>query len=853
MGKINSQDDLNLSSKVFSEDDVRSKIVLPWLLERGFNLNDLSLEFSFSIRLGRSVLNVEDGAIGKQKASCAKGGGQYSSFYPRADILVRNSDGKNLLIVEVKGPNEPLNNDARDQGISYARLLSNGNIAPYVVLTNGKETKIFDSITREEITNAKINLNEKCHAQSFSVSGEYLALQAEALENLISLSPENLISFCEVQTSIRMRPLRSENLNSNKKYIPSLYVEREEARKKLLNFISDKKRRVIVLTGAPQIGKTNFICHMVEDRLKQGIPCLFYPAIGVKQSLLGEIAEDFGWILKDGNNSSTYIYQKLRNVLRKENKRLLIFIDGWNEANVKLAKTIDQESERLACDEIQIIITLTHVAAGRLLRGDGGNPSFIAEAAFIPFQSINLIEISPESIDSNPDWSVINIKKYSSIEYNEAYRKYGFAYNVKVTDSHQQVDDPYTLGVAMNLFQNGILPDILEEPTLLERIIKEKINRTIGLTGLNIQLCLSILAKEMLIKDAPIDIQTVSKLWSIPIIEKIPSGFFESALLAQVTNELDFPAIDFYYGKERDYIISYWVQNWFKKIQNKHELSEEFYAAVNSNAGLEALRWFFKQLKHIKYIQLDNGSFPKYTHPVVQRILLSSLFDISAKYSLDTEEWLKYAIDQALNNQDSLVKIEAVKLISLIADDADDLTAVLPADSSLKSFITAILSVDEEYPLKSQATGAVVLSALGSLHWDSLEPDSDESIITDILIDLMSHESTIMRGSAASCLGYVAPFAFLELIANKIQRGVLNNNSKTPKEYQQGIKNAEIKLEEIYYGDMCPGMLTHLQEDKDSLKSEYEKMYIKLQPIISFFPLTEPIKGLINILEDLKP
>lgn len=853
MDNINKQEDLEVLSNILSEDDVRSKIVLPWLVEKGFNLNDLSIEFSFCIRLGRSVAKVEAGEVKKQSRSFANEEIHYSNFYPRADILVRNSEGKNLFIIEVKRPNECLNNDARDQGISYARLLLNGNIAPCVVLTNGNETKIFDTFTKEEITDSKTDLNIASYVQNFRVNGEDLALQAEALESLISLSSKNLISFCQIQTSFRMRPLRSEDLNSNKKYIPCLYVERKEAQKKLLNFIEDKQKRVIVLIGAPQIGKTNFICHMVEDRLKQGIPCLFYPAIGLKQGLLGEIAEDFGWVLKDGNNNSSYIFHKLINVLRRANKRLIIFIDGWNETNIKLARTIDQECERLACDHIQIIITLTHVAASRLLKGEGGNPSYIAEAASIPIQAVQLIEISPESVEKNLGWSVVNIKKYSSNEYEEAYTRFGLAYNVNVPKSHQKVNDPYMLGVAMNLFQGEELPDFLEEPILLERIIKEKINRTIGLTELNIELCLAVLAEEMLINDAPVDIKTVSKIWKIPVLEKIPAGFFDSALLANITNEFNFPAIDFYYGKERDYIISYWARNWLKKIKNKNLISEEFGISVNSNAGLEALRWFLKQNKHIELIREENGKLPIYENPKVQRILMSSLIDLVIKDLIDPEECLNYAIDQAIISQDNLVKIEAVKLVTLLANDSEEVSFVLPDDSSLKDFIEAILSVDEEYPLESQATGVVVLDALRSLHWDFSDADGDMSIITNALADLVSHESKIIRKGAATCLGYVSPIAFFEFIIMNLQKGIISNNSKSFAEYQQGIENAERCLDEMYYGSMCPGAFAYLKEDEALLREEYEKMYSILQPIISVFPLTESIKGLISLLEELKP
>lgn len=844
---------MNEVSTLASEDDVRTKIVLPWLIGHGFNLSNVSVEYSFSIRLGRSVFRAENGNLTKESSSRSRENPGYSTFNPRADVLVRNNEGKNLLIIEVKAPNEALDNDARDQGVSYARLLLDGNIAPFVVLTNGYETRVFDSITKDQVDDLSMTSDHPCFTTSFCISGEDLSLRAEALQTLISLSPNNLIAFCEAQSAFRMRPLRSDELNSGKKYVPSLYIEREEAKSNLLELLDNKERRVVVLIGPPQVGKTNFICHIVEERLKQGLPCLFYPAIGVRRSLFSEIAEDFEWVLGDVNDSHQFMHRKLRNILSRSGKRLVIFIDGWNETNIKLARIIDHESERLSCDEIQIVITLTHVAASRLLGGAGGNPSFIAEAAFIPSQAAQLIEIDPEANGNPSNWSMVNIKRYSDEERERAYTTYAQAYNVKVPITHRKVYEPYSLGAAMRLFQEGTLPDTLDEPDLLERIINDKANRAVGLDHYNIRVCLSKLAEEMLISGSPVGVETVSALWRTPIIEKIPASFFESALLAQVTNEHNLPSIDFYYGKERDYIIAYWVQNWLNKLEKRIDVSTEFIQATYSNAGLDALRWFFRQPKHIKYIQLADGTLPKYGDALVRRILLSSLCDIASRYPEENRKWLEYAADQALHDNDNLVKIEAAKLVALLADEGDDLLSILEDGSSLKDFIAAILSVNEEYPFQEESAGRVILDAIRTIHWDSCDQESDESEITDVLNDLMHHSSSVVREGAASCFGNAAPRAFLDVLADEIKVGTLHPQSARLADYESGIALADAALGEIYYGSMCPGWLESLREDTEALREEYEKMRDIIEPIISVYPLQTTVQGLIDILEDLCP
>jgi Type I restriction enzyme R protein N terminus (HSDR_N) len=834
-----------------SEDDIRTKVVSNWLYGHGVGPKDIHVEHTFSIRLGRSALQVRAGKLTKLTSPTAiKEHPDSQCFHPRADLLIRNSEGRNLLIVEVKAPDEILDDDARDQGISYARLLHEGNIAPFVVLTNGRETKIFDSITKEQIEGETIPPEHPYVRAGFRISADDLALRAEALEILISLSPDNLIAFCEAQSSFRMSPLKSADINSNKKYIPSLYVEREEAKDKLERLLEE--HRVVVIVGPPQVGKTNFICHLVDERLAQGKPCLFYPAIRVRQSLLHEISEDFEWVLGDNNLSNQIVFNKLRKVLRRSGKRLILFIDGWNEANIKLAQDIDYDCERLKCDEIQIVISLTNVAASRLLGGCGGNPSFIAQEASISRGAAKRIEINPNV--ELPDWSAVTIKKYSQTEMDEAYSKYAQAYGVTVPDSHKKVAEPYALGIAMKLYQGSTLPDDLDEPELLKGILEDKAARAIGIEHYNLRMCLSTLAKEMLFNESPVRLERAANLWNIPIVEKLPSGFFEAALLAEVSNQEDLPSIDFYYGKERDFVIAYWVQNWLFKLQSKIDISDEFSFAARSKVGVDALRWFFKQPTHIEKLQSEDGSLPVYADPLIMRILLSSLTDIANRQQdRGQTPWLDYAVRQAKEGTDSLVRIEAGRLVASLADHTD-IEVALSEISLLEDFIIGMLSANEDYPLERADVGGEILSALEKLHMHSADPEEEfgGSEITGVLERLMTHPSRVIREGAASCLGYVAPGVFLQKLSKEVISSTLTPSSSRLEEYVHGVELAVGQLSERYYGSMCPGALNFLRDEPEQLLAEYEQWSQVLEPVIAVFQSGKTVKRLIELLDDLR-
>jgi len=99
---------------ISNEEDLKQKIVLPYIESLGFSKNELEYEKNFSIRLGRNVYCINNC---KRKEN-AKG---------RLDILCKSGD-KNIFVIEVKTVNAKITQDDIDQGISYARLLD--QIAP---------------------------------------------------------------------------------------------------------------------------------------------------------------------------------------------------------------------------------------------------------------------------------------------------------------------------------------------------------------------------------------------------------------------------------------------------------------------------------------------------------------------------------------------------------------------------------------------------------------------------------------------------------------------------------------------------------------------------------------------------
>ena len=110
------------------------------------------------------------------------------------DILQRN-----LFIIELKNDSISITQNDIDQGISYARSLLD-DIAPFTIVTNGHTTRIFDSVSKIELTGQKISEQSSFWRNGYTLStDEELRIRYEALKKFVSFSPENLKLFCENQ------------------------------------------------------------------------------------------------------------------------------------------------------------------------------------------------------------------------------------------------------------------------------------------------------------------------------------------------------------------------------------------------------------------------------------------------------------------------------------------------------------------------------------------------------------------------------------------------------------------------------------------------------------------------------
>src|SRR4051812_47679074 len=115
-----------------NEESVKAKLILPLLRSLGVTDDEIELETTISIQLGRGVYTIRG-----DEAERASG---------RLDLLCRRN-GRPLFVVELKAEGEELTDEDRRQGLSYARLIE--PMAPWVLVSNGRQTQIYDTVTGE--------------------------------------------------------------------------------------------------------------------------------------------------------------------------------------------------------------------------------------------------------------------------------------------------------------------------------------------------------------------------------------------------------------------------------------------------------------------------------------------------------------------------------------------------------------------------------------------------------------------------------------------------------------------------------------------------------------------------------
>lgn len=345
-----------------TEEDVKLKIVVPLLESLGIARDEVRYEKSFTIRIGTTELRID-----------AKG--QPTDLaHARLDILVKRGDD-NLFVVESKAPGLALEDKDVGQAVSYARLVH--PLAPYCILTNGTNTRLIDTLTKQDV--AAKDLPPMPPGFQPALSDD---LRHEAVKLFLGYSRANLLAFCRLQVDGYMKALRAQDLSPaerRKKYVPNLY-EASEATARQYERFRTSRAQCFVLVGESGVGKTCWLCHTAIARLESGEPTLFYRAEHLRNGVLAALGGDLNWTLSPSFPEASAA-RRFLDIF--EGVGVSIFIDGIDEPGAAQSGPILDDFLRRVAGRPELRVVATCKSAtwpGMLERS--GVPTELASAAF---------------------------------------------------------------------------------------------------------------------------------------------------------------------------------------------------------------------------------------------------------------------------------------------------------------------------------------------------------------------------------------------------------------------------------------------------------------------------------------
>lgn len=316
-------------------------------------------QIEFTIRLGHAKITA------KGRESWIKRG--------RADILL-TLDGKPLAIVELKKRATSLTANDGEQGLSYARLLP--VIAPFVVVTNGDETRIIETFSGKPYT------AESPDAKTFEglmVSAAKLAAgdRDDAIATLMGADPQVWTSAVATASARAVDELTATPDHPLRPFGPLKILRLATCQ------LAHKLRtsRLVLVTGPPLVGKTNVLEQLVRliDRQAAGGLFLECGASEVFRKVSDLLADTLDWPVNPETARSW-----VRQISHAGGPALVLAIDRLDPEDRDDVRMIEDLTSSAFGPALRVVVGLDEDATRRVLRSaDGRRESPIGRRAAV--------------------------------------------------------------------------------------------------------------------------------------------------------------------------------------------------------------------------------------------------------------------------------------------------------------------------------------------------------------------------------------------------------------------------------------------------------------------------------------
>jgi GTPase SAR1 family protein len=722
-----------------NEEDIKNKLIVPYLKTLGFDSSEISFEKSFSVKVGKHVYKIDTER-------------QLKSLSPRCDILVKRN-GRNLCIIEVKRNGSVIDQEDINQGVSYARLLD--EIAPICIVTNGETTKLIDSVTRGDLDVEKSKIN---NYQAILPDEAYY----EAIKCFLGYSENNIREFCKSQVSVYMETLKGSREDRNKKYIEELYEPSAKLNKYFEEFMLSESQ-CFVTVGDSGSGKTCWICNLAEQYLNEGYPVFFYRAVNITRGITAAIAEDLNWKLS-GALDEQQSCRKMFDIFQgRDVKPILFFIDGMDEVSAEFVREeFDRLLRRIAGYNIKLIATCKSYSWNKLLSYDG-----------IP----TMLSLRTFKFNDDPGFLIAS---FEESQFYRAVNKYKKFYNFKGLIQSGVLDDcrksPYLLRIMFEVAFKKRMSNITY--TTLE-FFQEYFNEVIGRfknkeTTQEILLGISKIMYEK--AESDIDLSVVRSGLNLPVSQEIDERLFELNILEK-REDGHTVFVSFYFKKFRDFILAFKVLQWPRLSVEKFrtEMKDMF---IEQEVRCDARNLYYILCENANHKRvLDNPTYERMLKYVqlYEKIINENFKVLKNRFTPFTKN--EIGIFGYINLSDKFVHCFGFRPIG--KDDPKVL--LIPLDKRTFGFSFP----EENLPV---IYGAELLKFRGSLQNFSLDNLKDEVIDEEILTEL----KRIVR------IGLLSESECLELEAEKIIGIYLSYYGNRLVKQNNLISNYSLPVERIY-------------------------------------------------------
>lgn len=284
-------------------------------------MNEATLEQRIASEIGKCFPFLKKEDLTLQKSFSIKLGHKKYVIKGRADVMIQH-DGKPLAIFELKAPEIKLATDDYEQCISYARLTE--PITPLSVISNGKETVVLNTYTRERIDAA--DTNEEVFNKLIKNMGAIAESKLDSAINILLGNSKEVWNKAvhEINESGFLN-ITGKTPDLESPICEGFQIERDNTNELLKQIYLDS---LVIFTGEPSSGKTNFIYQLCQLAGKKGGCIPVYVNLEEPKSIFQYLANKFSGVLYTPVSKDNFRYWLINCLCKNPEHRMVFILDN---------------------------------------------------------------------------------------------------------------------------------------------------------------------------------------------------------------------------------------------------------------------------------------------------------------------------------------------------------------------------------------------------------------------------------------------------------------------------------------------------------------------------------------------